>query len=314
MIKKALLQLVPWKNSDPKRKKNLMRAYLWSIAFCLFGCIVALTPRFNPNFYTFVVFAPIFQMSRELFEGAPLLGAEPITIETKDDVKLRAWFFQGNQGAKTVLLCHGKTANMYNNLDFAAYFRSNFGASVLLFDYRGHGYSTGTPTIGGICDDGLAVFDYLTQQRKIAAQDIVVVGESLGSLPACQILKNRKCAGVVVNCGFGSLSRKLKEAVPIFGMFPDWFLAWDDRMDNELAVSGEHSPFLVAHGSVDAMFDVNTQARALYTAASEPKQFLVFDGIGHSREFLLSRRYLDSLRPMFKQSDGFVATSNTDAH
>lgn len=317
MIQK-FVRLVPSKNIDPKRAKNLRRAYLWSLIVSLIGCIFALTPRLNPNLYTMIVFSPIFPMAKEVFEGGALAGAEPLTIKSKDGPLLRAWFFKAygaKQGNKTVLVCHGKSANMMYNLDFVKYFREHFSANVMLFDYRGHGYSTGFPSIAGICDDSLAAFDYLTQEKHIDANDIVVVGESLGSIPACQILKNRKCAGVVVNAGFSSLSRKAKEVIPLFGMFPEWFLSWDDRVNNELAVNGDHSPLIIVHGSIDHMFNVDTHARVLYKAASEPKKLLVFDGIGHSREFLMTKRYLDTLRPLFKPSEDFMAvTDDTNAH
>lgn len=317
MMQQFLRIIVPSKNSDPKRAENLRRAYLWSLVVSLIGCIIGLTPRMNPNLYTMIVFAPIFPMAKEVFEGGTLIGAEPITIKSKDGPLLRAWFFKGDgkQGRKTVLVCHGKSGNMTFSLDFAKYFREKFGADVMLFDYRGHGFSTGSATIGGICDDSLTAFDYLTQERKVDAKDIVVVGESLGSIPACQILKSRKCAGVVVNAGFASLSRKAKEVIPLFAMFPEWFLSWDDRINNELAVKGDHSPLIIVHGTVDHMFNVDTHARALYSAASHPKQLLVFDGIGHSRDFLLTQRYLDSLRPLFKHNQQFMAqTEDTEAH
>lgn len=287
---------------NTKRRTNLRRAFLWSLVACLFVSIFGFTPRLNPDLYSLIVFSPIYTMTKETFEGFTKNEAQPLTMDTKDGFKLRAWLFPGSKkpGAKTVLVCHGKSASMMYSVDFARYFRDKFGASVMLFDYRGHGYSTGKPSIDGICQDGLVAFDYLVEKKKVDAKDIVVVGESLGSLPACQILKHRKCAGVIVNCGFGSLPRKLKEMAPIFGIFPEWFLYWDERMDNSRAVAGTHSPFIIAHGETDNMFNVDTHAKALYAAASEPKKLLVCEGVGHSREFLLLNKYVETIKPLFQ--------------
>ena len=52
---------------------------------------------------------------------------------------------------------------------------------ILTIDYRGFGYSTGTPTEQGLITDGIALVKFALEIAKIPPERIVIHGHSLGS-------------------------------------------------------------------------------------------------------------------------------------
>lgn len=58
---------------------------------------------------------------------------------------------------------------------------------MLTIDYRGFGYSTGSPTEAGLILDGIALVDWLVNVANIPPQRIVVLGQSLGTAVASAV-------------------------------------------------------------------------------------------------------------------------------
>ncbi|GIZ40335.1 hypothetical protein CKM354_000367900 [Cercospora kikuchii] len=52
---------------------------------------------------------------------------------------------------------------------------------VFTIDYRGFGHSTGTPTEAGLIADGVALVEYIMETTKIPPEQIVILGQSLGT-------------------------------------------------------------------------------------------------------------------------------------
>jgi pimeloyl-ACP methyl ester carboxylesterase len=76
------------------------------------------------------------------------LDFESVTLVTSDNVQLDAWFLPADPARGTLLFCHGNAGNISHRLDSLRLFHE-LGLSVLIFDYRGYGQSTGTPTEEG---------------------------------------------------------------------------------------------------------------------------------------------------------------------
>jgi fermentation-respiration switch protein FrsA (DUF1100 family) len=53
---------------------------------------------------------------------------------------------------------------------------------VLIVDYRGYGKSEGRPTEGGLYQDAKAAWGYLTSERHIPPDRIVLLGKSLADI------------------------------------------------------------------------------------------------------------------------------------
>ncbi|MCJ1412203.1 hypothetical protein MMC19_006296 [Ptychographa xylographoides] len=61
---------------------------------------------------------------------------------------------------------------------------------VLTADYRGFGYSTGTPTESGLIIDGIALVSWALEIAQIPPERIVLVGHSLGTAVATAVVEH----------------------------------------------------------------------------------------------------------------------------
>ncbi|KAL8964608.1 MAG: hypothetical protein Q9183_004338, partial [Haloplaca sp. 2 TL-2023] len=52
---------------------------------------------------------------------------------------------------------------------------------ILSFDYRGFGYSKGTPSEHGLCSDAISVVDWAIGVAKIPPSRILIFGQSIGT-------------------------------------------------------------------------------------------------------------------------------------
>lgn len=94
------------------------------------------------------------QIGREI-ESTPRehgLDYEPLTLSTADGERLDAWFIAAPQARGAALILHGNAGNMSHRMDTIAMFH-RLGYSVLIFDYRGYGRSSGRPSEAGLYRD-----------------------------------------------------------------------------------------------------------------------------------------------------------------
>jgi abhydrolase domain-containing protein 12 len=87
---------------------------------------------------------------------------------------------------------------------------------ILAIDYRGFGFSTGSPTEDGVITDGVAAVDWALQIAKIPSDRIVIVGQSLGTAVTTGVVerfakRGIDFAGVVLIAGFTSMENLLIE-------------------------------------------------------------------------------------------------------
>jgi pimeloyl-ACP methyl ester carboxylesterase len=106
----------------------------------------------------------------------------------------------------------------------------------------------GTPSEENCYGDISAVFHYLTTERKVPIEHIVLMGRSLGSGPTCYLAakcanEGKHIAGVILVSPFTSVYRLLLP--DIFGSLPgDCFVNIDRIRDIR-------APILFAHGEAD---------------------------------------------------------------
>jgi hypothetical protein len=102
---------------------------------------------------------------------------EAVTLTAKDSVKLCAWFLPAARVEETepptVLLFHGNAGNISHGI---AKYRVllDLGLNVFVLDYRGYGDSEGQPGEQGMYRDADAAYTYLTGERGIASQNILL--------------------------------------------------------------------------------------------------------------------------------------------
>ncbi|MBU1537638.1 lysophospholipase, partial [Myxococcota bacterium] len=132
------------------------------------------------------------------------LAFEDITLNTADKEKLHAWFVPRRKERGVVLFSHGNGGNISYRLWSIETFHS-LGYAVFIYDYRGYGRSTGTPSEKGTYHDIQAAWDYLTKEKGFAPGRIVLFGRSLGGGVTSWLAARTRPAGVILESTFTSV-------------------------------------------------------------------------------------------------------------
>jgi len=115
---------------------------------------------------------------------------------------------------------------------------------VLTVDYRGFGYSTGTPSEEGLIIDGVALVDWALHVAKVPPERIILLGQSLGTAVTTAVAEqfvlrspSVEFAGVVLAAAFSDiptlmLTYSAGGIVPIlsplrpYPRLQKWFIGW----------------------------------------------------------------------------------------
>ena len=217
------------------------------------------------------------------------MAFESVEIVTGDGVTLHGWFIPAKSSRATLLFFHGNAGNISHRLDSLRLFHE-LQLSVFIFDYRGYGLSGGTPSEQGTYLDAEAAWRYLTKDRAIPAQRIILFGRSLGGAIAAWLAGRSDAMGLIVESAFTSVPDLASAIYPFFPV--RWLSRF--RYDTLHALQSVKMPLLVIHSRDDEIIPLS-HGRKLYAQASPPKRFLEIEG-GHNDGFLRSgKRYVYGL-------------------
>lgn len=235
---------------------------------------------------------------------------EDVWLTTSDGVRLHAWWAPayatqaGSGGAAsegaafTVLVLHGNAGNLTHRVETIG-FLQQLPANVLALDYRGFGRSQGRPSEEGVYRDAEAAYDYLVRGpdsggRGVRPEQMVVMGQSLGTAVAVDLAAKRRVGALVLEGGFPSAHRVAQQAIPLPGVA----YIIRTRFDSGRKLKGIRAPVLVAHCQQDSVMPYRL-GEELYAAANEPKTFVSYPGACHEPLFIADPKdYATRLRSL----------------
>ncbi|SDY14623.1 hypothetical protein SAMN05421754_100299 [Nitrosomonas sp. Nm58] len=212
------------------------------------------------------------------------LAYEAVKLTTSDNETLHGWFVPAPSAAKgTILFFHGNAGNISHRMDYLLTFY-RLGYSTFIFDYRGYGKSSGSPSESGTYHDASAAWQYLTEIKAIPPSRIVLFGESLGGAIAAWLATQQEPGALVLASVLTSVPDLAAELYPFL---PVRLLSRFQYRTIDYLPSIT-CPVLVAHSPQDEIVPFS-HGQALFQAASEPKQFLTLQG-GHNEGFIFTRK------------------------
>ena len=221
------------------------------------------------------------------------LGYESVEIATSDGEILHGWFVPAAAAAGTVLFFHGNAGNISHRMDYLLMLH-RLGYNTLIFDYRGYGQSSGSPSESGTYLDAQAAWRYLIETKETPPTHVVLFGESLGGAVAAWLAAREKPALLVLASVFTSIPDM---AAKIYPFLPVRLLSRFEynTIDYLRTVT---CPVFVAHSPQDDIVPF-AHGEALYQIAPEPKQFLRLQG-GHNNGFIFMREdWVEALGKFF---------------
>ena len=124
---------------------------------------------------------------------------QPIRLFTKDLVKIHAVFLPPiKENKPVVLFLHGQSENITKWQDTFIFFKK-LGMGALFLSYRGHLKSAGRPSEEGIYTDCETAIDFLTKEKGIKIENIILWGRSLGSAAAIETALKYNVKAVILS-------------------------------------------------------------------------------------------------------------------
>lgn len=222
------------------------------------------------------------------------LPSEDIQLIASDGLELAAWYIPPRNGV-VVICVHGLGGNRAQFLEEAAFlYDKKYG--VLLLDLRNHGESEGDKTtLGWYETKDIAAAAAYIRQREGADAAVAAFGHSMGAataiLAAAQL---PEIDAVIAVSPFTSVEDNISEGVrSLTGLDPRFFaplvLFFGQRQAGvnisavrpiDVIASISPRPVLLIHGAKDETLPARNSYQ-LYEAARDPKEIVVYEGVGH---------------------------------
>ncbi len=229
-----------------------------------------------------LVLSALFYPRQDKPRDRPLDNVYDGLIPVEGDIVLGYRLYAYPELEPVILYFHGNGEIASDYDDIAPEFE-RAGASLLVVDYRGYGWSTGQPLVSALLSDTEAVNNALPgilQQAGLSEKAVLVMGRSLGSACAIHIAHRHpeRFKGLIIESGFAHaipLLARLGLPVERLGSIPD-------PIGNLQKIRTLDMPLLVIHGELDSLIPV-TNGQALYDASpARLKRIVRIEGAGHN--------------------------------
>ncbi len=201
-----------------------------------------------------------------------------VFIDTGHGV-IHGWFFAVDQNAPTLFYIHGNSDTIVKRLPVIKGY-IGLGLNVFIYDPHGFGKSQGGGNRFNFVSDAFAAYHYLTERMRLRPRTIIVLGQSLGGVPALRLANKEMVGGLILEGTFTSIRQMARDMYP---SLPIWLLASSDY-DNEREVRRLKTPVLIINGSADLVI-APYHSQRLFDLAPEPRDYVRIDGAGHTTMF-----------------------------
>ena len=186
---------------------------------------------------------------------------------------LDALWLEGKKDMPVILFSHGNYQTLADIKSFCEDFQKH-GYSIMAYDYAGYGSSTGTPSEKQACLDIEAVHDWLLREKGVKAEDIVIMGYSVGGGPSCHLASQHPAKAIVLCAPFASAVRVV---LP--------FSLPGDKFRNDCILSKTATPVLIFHGKQDRVIPFRNAERLYKKAKNTKKKLLAHNTADHNDLF-----------------------------
>lgn len=242
-------------------------------------------------FIIIIVILAIFTKHKSLFRPCKSIVSRPrhchdVYLKTPDGETLHGWLlYPGKPSA--ILFCHGNAGNISTNVHLFEKFKNH---SIFLFDYRGYGKSTGTPSETGLHIDAMTAWNYMIKTWK--PNHVSIFGHSLGGCIATHLAQHVHPKCLIVQSSFTH---------PI-ELFPSW-MQWAGFVVQEFPhldfIKNIKVPTLIIHSKDDYIIPISHGKRLYHHVNHDKKHFIEIDG-GHSI-FKVDSNYIKHIDDFIKK-------------
>ncbi|MBH9552094.1 alpha/beta hydrolase [Inhella gelatinilytica] len=217
---------------------------------------------------------------------------------------LKGWRLNHPSPKAALVFFYGGGNTLWENLRLLHELSHRLEVDVVAYDVRGTGASGGKTRFETLRADALRIYD---QQAK-AGLPTLVMGYSLGSIPAVHLAANRPVQGLFVAAGISSFD----EAKGHFDKLVPWYAkpfvglefapVFQQRPQPVDQIATVKAPTLVMHGDADETLPVQCGDSLAQHSAASWKRYARLTGRGHGNLPLSSGEGLTAIKEWVAQA------------
>jgi len=190
----------------------------------------------------------------------------------------------------TLLFSHGNAVDLGQMSSFFIGLGTRLKVNIMSYDYCGYGQSSGKPNESNLNKACFACYEKLKERYNLRPEQIILYGQSIGTVPTTDLATKVDCAAVVLHSPLSSGLRVL---------FPNskrtWFF---DTFKNIEKIRKVKSPTLVIHGMDDDVIPF-IHGQQIHERAPKPLEPLWLERAGHN-DIEVYPEYLERLKRLLK--------------
>jgi hypothetical protein len=245
----------------------------------------------------------LFFPRMESIEDSGLPNVISPLFEVEEGISVGCRFYPVKLDGPNILYFHGNGETCLD-YDYVAPLYMQRGINLFVADYRGYGYSGGSPACSNMINDAHPAFHGFVAllRDKGYTGDLFVMGRSLGSAPALEVAYHyhEKLRGLIVESGFAGARNQFRRLGALHllkdGEEPVGF-------GNDLKIKEITLPTLIIHGEDDEIIP-STEGRALYGLSGASEKFSLFvPHAGHNDLMMMAtNEYMTAIEKFTKGS------------
>jgi alpha-beta hydrolase superfamily lysophospholipase len=212
------------------------------------------------------------------------LPPEALDIDVKitPEVTIGCRMFMAGKEAPIILFFHGN-GEIVADYDTIGPFYQQLDLNFLITDFRGYGWSTGSPTASTLLADARILYKQIKKRLRNSGYNgsIFIMGRSLGSTCAIDLaaLHNDEIHGLIIESGFAEtvpLARKL-------GLDPDKLgITEEQAFNNSGKIATVTKPTFLLHGREDQLIPLAEGEKLMVASGARSKELQIVPGADHN--------------------------------
>jgi fermentation-respiration switch protein FrsA (DUF1100 family) len=228
-------------------------------------------------------------------------GAVDSDFEMEPGISLGCRLYLHSPEAPSILYFHGNGETVCDHDDIGLEYL-HVGCNLLVMTYRGYGWSSGSPTVTSMFEDGRRLFSAVRSLLKDTGYDgpLFLMGRSLGSACAIDlaVLFGDLVKGLIIESGFAD-TLPLLQTLGI----PPLPINEGEGFGNREKIATVKIPTLILHGARDQLIPPSEAEKLQAESGARNKQFMLIPGADHNTVtsiagklyFSSIKRFIDSV-------------------
>jgi len=216
---------------------------------------------------------------------------EAISPDRVDDEKyaegIPCMWLPAPRAAGVILFCHGNAEDLGMCFPFVKHMRDQFKMNVLAVEYPGYGLLHGVAVCeAALKEVALTAFRFILDDLKVAYEQIILFGRSVGSGPTVYLASRFPVGGLILVAAFASVREAAKSLVG--GLIAH---VLEERFPNISLIGNVSCPTLFIHGEKDSLVPPSHSV-ALFKHCRARKLLITPPGMEHNTNLFTDAQFL----------------------